>query len=365
LKVAIIHYWLLGMRGGEKVLESLCNLFPSADIYTHVYNPENISDVIKKHNIITTEINKLPFASRLYQKYLLLMPNALEKLDLKDYDLILSSESGPAKGIIAPPNSIHICYCHSPMRYLWNMYFEYYNNAGYFSKIVMKNKFKDLRVWDFISAQRVDAFIANSYNVQKRIKCYYRRDAYVIHPPIDLKRFYISPNKENYYFILSELVHYKRVDIAIKAFNTLNLPLLIAGKGSEEKKLKKIANKNIQFLGRISDTEVIEYLSRAKAFIFPGEEDFGIAPLESMASGVPVIAYAKGGALETVVDNITGIFFKEQNEVGLINAVQEFETKYNNFDPVSIRRHAENFDITIFEKNVYSLIMNIYNTLLK
>jgi glycosyltransferase involved in cell wall biosynthesis len=349
MKIAIVHYWLVNMRGGEKVIEALCELFPQADIYTHVYCPENISGIIKKHKIFTTFIQKLPFACKIYQTYLPLMPLALEQLDLQSYDLVISSESGPAKGVITRPDALHICYCHSPMRYLWDMYPSYFQNAGRFTKIIMLALIPFLRIWDYSSAARVDYFVANSHFVARRIKKYYRREAEVIHPPLSTGDFSVSEIRDDYYLMVGQLVAYKRADVAVEAFNRCGKRLVIIGEGPQQAALKKAANANINFMGRQPFEVIKEHYSRCRALIFPGIEDFGIVPLEAMASGRPVIAFKKGGATESVIENKTGIFFDMQTPESLLDAVERFENIEHKFDPDIIRNHARKFDKAIYK----------------
>lgn len=367
LKTAIVHYWLVNMRGGEKVVESFCNIFPAADIYTLIYNKEKISNIINQHNIKTSFIQNMPFSIKKHQFYLPLMPFAVEQFDVSNYDLVISSESGIAKGVLTKPQTCHICYCHSPMRYLWNMYFDYLKNEkikGLKKKFIIMF-FNYLRLWDLATSARVDYFIANSENVKKRIKKYYRRDAVVINPPVDIEKFKFNENKEDFYLIVSQLVSYKRIDIAINAFNELKKELIIIGEGSEYKKLKKIAKPNIKFLGWKPTSELIEYYARAKAFIFPGEEDFGITPVEAMASGTPVIAFGAGGALETVIENKTGLFFKKQDYKDLIEVVELFESKNLKFDKDFLRQNALKYSKKNFENKIFKFIEEKYSEYIK
>ena len=360
MRVAIIHYWLVGMRGGEKVLESLLRMFPEAEIFTHVYLPEKVSPLIRSHKVHTTSIARLPMASRLYQKYLPLMPRALEEIDLTGFDLIISSEAGPAKGVIPPPDSVHICYCHSPMRYLWDQYHVYRNNAGFLTRQIMPRLASSLRTWDTVSAARVDAFAANSRHVALRINKYWRREADVVHPPVAVKDF--SPVSEadrgGFYLWAGELAPYKRPDIAIEAFNRLNKPLIvIGGPPKTERALAKSANDNIRFLGHVPFEKMKKYLACCKALIFPGEEGFGIVPVEAMASGRPVIAYGRGGALDTVIDGQTGLLFHDQSVDGLIEAVERFEhNKLERLDPAALVKHANGFDEANFRNGIERLL---------
>lgn len=356
MRVAIIHYWLVGMRGGEKVLEALLRMFPGADIYTHVYRPERVSDLIRSHRVYTTSVARLPFASRLYQKYLPLMPRALEEIDLSGYDLILSSEAGPAKGVIAPPDAAHLCYCHSPMRYLWDQYHVYRDGAGPLTRAVMPFLAHSLRSWDVTSAARVDAFVANSTHVAARIRKYWRRGADVVHPPVAVADFApaVPGDVGDYYLWAGELAPYKRPDLAIEACNRLGLNLVvIGGPDKTMRQLARRAGPNISFLGQVPFDVLKLHLARCKALIFPGEEDFGIVPVEAMASGRPVIAYARGGALDTVIDGETGLLFRDQSVDGLIAAITRFEADaLHRLDPAALVRHAARFDERAFRAGI-------------
>lgn len=356
MKVAIVHYWLVNMRGGEKVLEALCQLYPQADIFTHVVDESMLSPILRRHRIYTTFVNRLPGARRYYQWYLPLMPLALEQLDLSAYDLVISSESGPAKGVIVGPNTRHICYCHSPMRYLWDMYNEYLNGASLPVRCLFPVLAHYLRIWDRQSAQGVDQFIANSNFIAKRIAKYYRREAFVIHPPVAVEDFYIADRVDDYYLLFGQLVKYKRADLAIEALNRLGKPLLVIGDGEMLPQLKLMAKANIRFLGKQPFEQVRHHLAHCKALIFPGMEDFGIVPVEAMASGRPVIAFAAGGALETVVDQETGVFFAEQTPESLVSAIETFETSQDRFRPELIRRHAEQFSVNKFKERLNHFI---------
>lgn len=344
------------MRGGEKVLESLCELFPQADIYTHTYNPDNISDTIKQHTIHTTFIHKLPLAKRYYKAYLALMPIALEQLDLREYDLIISSESGPAKGVIVSPTALHVCYVHTPMRYVWDMYPDYKKSASFLKKCLMLPIMHYLRMWDVSTASRVDAFVTNSHYVKQRVKKYYRREATVIYPPVDIDQFHPSDEIEDFYLMVGQLVRYKKTDLAVKAFNQMNKKLVIIGQGEQLSELKKMAGDNILFKGWQPFAVIQEYYSKCKALIFPGIEDFGIVPVEAMAAGRPVIAFGKGGGMDTVIDGVTGMFFKDATPECLIETVNKFESDIDNFSAKRIRTHAEKFSKEIFKKKMYDFI---------
>jgi glycosyltransferase involved in cell wall biosynthesis len=352
MKVALIHYWLVGMRGGEKVLEVLCELYPEADIFTLVANPEKLSPTIRKHKITTSFLQNMNGVKN-YQKMLPLMPMALESFDVTGYDLIISSEAGPAKGIIPGPDSMHVCYCHSPMRYIWDLYPQYYANAGKLTKFFMRLTTPWLRSWDVTTSLRVDHFIANSDYVGKRIKKFYRRDYDVIHPPVDAGRFSISATPGDYYICAGQITPYKKIEIAVEAFTRMNLPLLVLGSGATPK-LKKMAGKTVKFLDGVDDKTMQQHFSNCRALIFPGVEDFGIVPLEVMASGRPVIAFGRGGALETVVDGQTGYIFPEQTVESLITAVERMQATHTRFDPEVLRAHALTFERSLFKERLRS-----------
>jgi glycosyltransferase involved in cell wall biosynthesis len=352
MKVAIVHYWLVGMRGGEKVVEALCRLFPQADLFTHVYAPDAVSGTIRGHRVVTSFINGLPRARRAYQRYLPLMPLALEQLDLRGYDLIISSESGPAKGIVPPPGSLHLCYCHSPMRYIWNMFHDYRNRSGLVTRMLMPPLAHYIRTWDAVSANRVDHYIANSATVAARIRRYYRRDAHVIHPPVDVDAFEVLPEGETggFHLMVGELVGYKRPELAVDAFNASGRDLVVIGGGEMLGELTRRARPNVRILGPQPFEVLRHHYARCRALIFPGEEDFGIVPVEAMASGRPVIAFARGGATETVVDGVTGLFFHEQTVDALEAAIARLEDL--RFDSGVIAAHARAFSAVRFEQRM-------------
>lgn len=343
MKVAIVHYWFVGMRGGEKVIEALCELYPQADIFTHVFVPEAVSDRIRRHRVTTSFINSLPRASSTYKSSLPLMPLALEHLDLSGYDLVISSESGPAKGIIPPPDALHVCYCHTPMRYIWNMYHDYRNGAGRLTKLLMPPLAHYLRMWDVSTASRVDSFIANSATVADRVRRYYRRDSVVIHPPVDTAAFTPVPASElgDYYLMAGELVAYKRPDLAVQAFNQIGRKLVVIGGGEMLNELKRIAGPNVTVMGSQPFEVLRHHYMHCRALIFPGEEDFGMVPVEAMAAGRPVIAFGKGGATETVVPGLSGVFFQAQEVEQIRSAILQLDDI--EIDPAKISSHAARF----------------------
>ncbi len=359
MKVAIVHYWLVGMRGGERVLEELCTLYPQAVIITHVVDRAAISEKLRRHEIRETSIGRLPGAKRHYQKYLPLMPRALEMVDMSEFDLVISSESGPAKGIICRPDAVHVCYCHSPMRYIWDHFHIYRAGAGRLTRLAMPMLAHKLRIWDVTTAMRVDHFVANSRFIAQRILSYYRRDADVIPPPVAVEAFHLAPAEEvgPHYLMAGELVHYKRPDLAIEAFNRNGLPLRVIGGGERLEALRKTAGPNITFLGKVPFDQLKREFARCKALIFPGEEDFGIVPVEVMAAGRPVIAYGRGGALDSVVPGVTGELFAEQSVDSLVAAVDRFESGLaQTLQPEMLRRHAEGFSAEIFRTRMQAAI---------
>lgn len=338
------------MRGGERVLEEICSLYPEADIFTHAAVPEKLSEGLRRHRIIETFIARLPGGRKHCQKYLPLMPRALEALDLRGYDLVISSESGPAKGVICDPDALHVCYCHSPMRYIWDMYHTYREQAGRGARLMMSVVAPWLRTWDTASAARVDHVIANSSFIAGRVARAWRREATVIHPPVAYEDFRPAETlpPEDFYLFASELVGYKRPDLVIEAFNKSGRPLVVIGDGGERARLEVIAGTNIRFLGKVPFDVLKDHYARCRALVFPGLEDFGIVPLEVAASGRPVLAYGRGGALETVVHNKTGLHFHEQTTEAINAAVDELEADYDRFDPAVLQAHAATFGPEVF-----------------
>jgi glycosyltransferase involved in cell wall biosynthesis len=347
-KIAIIHYWLVGMRGGERVLEHICDMYPDADIFTHVVDYDALSDKLKRRNIRTTFIAKLPFAKRHYQKYLPLMPRALETLDLSEYDLVISSEAGPAKGAITRPDATHVTYCHSPMRYIWDQYHQYRIAGGLAAKISMPLFAPGLRTWDVASAARSDVLMANSAFVQSRIAKFWKRDSTVVYPPVDTSLFNQSASASDEYLWVGQLVPYKRPDIAVDAFTQNGKKLRVIGDGSMLNALKSRAGPNVRFTDHVDFAALRSAYANARALVFTAEEDFGLIPVEIMASGRPVIAYARGGALETVVSGTTGLFFHNKTVDALSDAVDRFETWLPSFEPHAAVTQAKRFSLEAF-----------------
>ncbi|MFL0249132.1 glycosyltransferase [Clostridium neuense] len=356
MNVALVHDWLTNMGGAERVIINFKEIYKDAPIYTTLYNPDNLDNEFKNIDVRTSFLQSPKNLRRGHQMLLPFMPMAFESFDLNEYDIVLSSSSSCAKGVITNPDTMHVCYCHTPMRYAWEYYYEYANEWG-LNKLkgkLLKYVMNYIRMWDRVSADRVDYFIANSENVAKRIWKHYRRESVVIHPPVRCNLFNISDTDEDYFLIVSRLVPYKRIDLAVQAFNELGLPLVVIGDGKDLNRLKAMAKDNIKFLGRQPDEVIKDYYSKCRAFIFPGEEDFGITPLEAQSSGRPVIAYGKGGALETVVEQKTGVFFKQQTAEDLKDAVNRFQSL--SFDKMCIRKHAEEFDEKIFEMKIRNFV---------
>ncbi|MBS2033115.1 MAG: glycosyltransferase [Deltaproteobacteria bacterium] len=362
MRVALVHDWLTGMRGGEKVLEVFCELYPDADLHTLLHVKGSCSPTIERMHIKTSFIQHLPDLERSYRRYLPLFPHAIERFDFSRYDLVISSSHCVAKGVITPPHCTHVSYVHTPMRYVWDQYNEYFGpgRAGRLTRLAAAVTAPFLRAWDESSSLRVDRYIANSTHVAERIRKRYRREAHVIFPPVETARFKPVPaaQRDNFYLMVGAFAPYKRVDLAVEAFNRLGRPLKIVGSGQDAERIKKLAGPNIDLLGAVDDTQLVHLYARCKAFIFPGEEDAGITPLEAMASGRPVIAYGKGGVRDTVIplepgaNTPTGIFFPRQSVEDFIDAVRRFEAAESRFDPAALRRHAEAFDRNQFKRRI-------------
>lgn len=356
LHIGLVHDWLVSMRGGEKAFEVICEIFPDADVGTLVHRPGSVSSVIERHHIKTSFLQNLPFALERYQYYLPLFPSAIEGLDFSGYDCVISSSHAAAKGVRTGKSTLHICYCHTPMRYIWDQYDSYINRerSSFFIRAGMKISLPYLREWDIRSSKQVTHFLTNSCNVQERIRRLYGRDSEVMYGPVDTRRFSCEPRDDGYFLIISALVPNKCIDVAVEAFNLLGYRLIIAGSGIQVSALKAKARKNIEFLGWVADEKIPELYANCRAVIFPGEEDFGLVPIEAMAAGKPVIAYGAGGVLETVVDGETGIFFREQNPQTLCDAVRRLPNF--TFDPELIRKHAAQFDRSIFRERMERFI---------
>lgn len=353
MKIAIVHDWLTNMGGAEQVVINFKEVYKDAPIYTTFYNPDKLDNKLKNIEVKTSYLQKKKMVEN-HKKYFPLMPMAFEKFDLNEYDIVLSSSSSCAKGVLTKPGSIHICYCHTPMRYAWEKRDEYTKGMGKLKKKLVEILCHYMRIWDVASSNRVDYFIANSTEVQKRIKKHYKRDSIVINPPVRCNMFSISETDGDYYLVLSRLVGYKRFDLAVQVCSELGKKLVVIGEGPEREKLEKLANENVTFLGRQPDEVVKKYMSECKALLFPGEEDFGIVPVEAQSCGRPVIAYGKGGVLDSVIDGKTGVFFKEQTVESLKEAINKFETM--KFEKEEIRKHALEFDESMFQEKIRKFV---------
>ncbi len=355
-RVALVHYWLVGMRGGERVLERLLRLFPQADIFTHVYDPARMSEALRGARVQESFIGRLPGARKHYQKYLPLMPMALEELDLRAYDLVISSESGPAKGVITRNDALHLCYCHSPMRYLWDHYQDYKSAAGRLSRALMPAMFHRLRQWDVSSAQRVDAILANSRFIARRVGKVWGREAEVVHPPVSVSEFAPSSQVSNRYLWVSQMTPYKRADVALEAFNRMAVPALMVGDGEMVREIERRAGPNVEVRRRLSFSELKEAYATCRALVFTPEEDFGIVPVEANASGRPVIAFGQGGVTDSIVDGKTGLFFPEQSVESLCDAISRFERWEAEFDPAAAVANAQRFAPEVFDAGILSAV---------
>lgn len=363
MKSVIVHDWLISQGGAELVLEEIYKLYPSP-IYTLLYDSVNFSESwLKNAEVHTSFIQKLPMSKKYYRYYLPLFPLAIEQFDLSEFDLIISSSHAVAKGVLKHSRQTHICYCHTPMRYAWDLYHQYIKQLnldkgmkGFIAKLI----FHYIRMWDYISSQRVDHFVANSQSVAERIKKTYGRTAEVIYPPVDTDFFSINEKREDYYITVSRLVPYKRVDIIVGSFSLRkDKKLLVVGDGPDYERLKRMAGKNVEFLGRLSRVHLRSYLEKARAFVYMAEEDFGIAMVEAQACGIPVIAYGKGGASEVVINEKTGILFWKQTPEELLKAIDRFERLEESFMPKSIRANAERFSREVFRKKFMAFVDSV------
>lgn len=364
MKIALVHDYLIQIGGAERVLKALCEMYPDAPVFTLLYDEKSTGGMFKDRKITTSFLQKIPFAKSCHRYFLALMPYAIGKMDLSGYDLIISSSSSYAKGIRKPEDALHICYCHTPLRYAWDDTERFIRESHYprFIKIFIPRVIKYIRKWDLRASSGVDYFISNSNFIADKIKRYYDRDADVVYPPIslvvndgkDLEEEGGAKDGDGYFLIVSRLLPYKRIDVAISAFNELRLRLKIVGEGPERKNLERLAGKNIEFIGGISDDDLADIYSGCRAFIFPQEEDFGITAVESQMAGRPVIAFKAGGALESVIDGRTGVFFKKQNKDSLIDAIKRF--KNMKFSENEIKSHAQNFSKDVFRNRIGELI---------
>lgn len=368
LRVAIVHFWFVRRGGAERVVESLAEMFPQADIFALVIDPSWRKTTFRSRKLTTSFLQRLPGAKRHYRKLLPLFPLAVEQFQLDDYDLVISLESGPAKGVITTTRTCHVCYCLSPMRYLWDMYHQYRagKGIGFISRAIFSVCAHYVRLWDLATASRVDYFATLSHHVAGRIRKHYRRDSTVIYPPVAVAAGAISSPTDDFYLVVSRLVDYKRVDLAIEACNQLGRPLKIIGDGEEYRRLRRLAGPTVTFLGYAPDEVVRANYARCRALLFPGEEDFGIVPVEAQSYGKPVIAYGRGGALETVLGSLpgagfdpevaTGVFFAEQTPDSLARAIRFFESVERSFSAERIRQNALRFDAGRFQAEMRAFI---------
>jgi glycosyltransferase involved in cell wall biosynthesis len=357
LKVALVHDYLNQYGGAERVLEELHTLFPSAPVYTSMYWPEKMSPTIRALDVRTSFMQRLPLVTRNHQPFLLLYPLAFESFDFSGFDVVISNSSAFCKGVLTPPGTLHICYCLTPMRWVWN-YHAYVDRErlGGLARMVLPAAISRLRAWDVATAQNVDRFLAISRTVGARIRKYYRREAAVIYPPVHCDAFQLPAMPiEDYYLVVSRLIPYKRIDLAIDAFTRMGVPLKVVGSGGRDlPALRARAGRNVEFVGRVSDAELKQLYAGCRALVFPGEEDFGIAPLEANASGRPVVAFAGGGALDTVVDGRTGVLFGHQDVDSLIGAIRRTETMA--WDSDELRQHARTFDRRVFREQLLQFV---------
>lgn len=361
IRVAVIHDWLPLVGGAERVLEQILEIYPHADIYTLFdFVSRDDAPFLQGKNVTTSFLQRFPKVENYYRHLLQLFPYAIEQFDLRQYELIVSSSSAVAKGVISSPDQLHICYCHSPMRYAWDLQAHYLKHTGLSSglrSVFIRYVLHKLRMWDVISSNRVDLFVANSSYIAERINKTYRRESTVINPPVNINRFQIETKKEDFYLAASRQVPYKRIDLIVEAFKHCpDKRLIVIGDGPEHKKIKALAGPNVQILGYQPDAVMVDYMRRAKAFLFAAQEDFGILPVEAQACGTPVIAYGRGGARETVIDKRTGMLFDEQTIPSLLDALERFERLQGKFNSGEIRQHAASFSELRFRRELKQFI---------
>jgi glycosyltransferase involved in cell wall biosynthesis len=359
MKIAFIHDFLLRQGGAERVLKTLMDMYPEAPVYTLLYDEKRMGEAFPASRVRTSGLQKFPrFIPGIHKLLFPFMPGAIESFDLSEFDVVVSSSSAYAHGVITNLETRHICYYHSPMRYAWDYTHEYLKEQklGLLGELIASQLLHKVRQWDFLASDRVDVALANSKTVQDRIKKYYRKDSLIVHPPVQVERFEAHAKHEGYFLIVSTLTPYKRIDLAVELFNRLGKRLVIIGEGSDKARLQSMAASNIDFLGFKPDSVVKEYLENCRAFIFPGEEDFGIAPVEAMACGKPVLAYRKGGLTETMVEGLTGEFFDEQNVESMEAALTQLLINENRTSAEKIAAHAQKFSEEAFKKKMRELI---------
>jgi glycosyltransferase involved in cell wall biosynthesis len=370
MRVAVVHHWFISLAGGERVVDTIASMFPSADFFTLFLDEQKLPPSLRNRKITTSILDKVPIARSMHRHFLPLYPLAVEMLDLSGYDLVITSDSGPMKGVVTDLNATHICYCHSPMRYLWDGHSAYLRRMSPLAQTFFGLTSHYVRNWDFSAAQRVDYFIANSNYVAGRIRKYYRRDSTIIHPPVNTSQGFLSPKHEDYYLAVGRLVPYKRTDILIEACRKLRRKLVVAGDGPDMNRLKKFAGKDVEFLGAVDESQLRKVYAQCRALLFAADEDFGMVPLEAQSYGRPVIAFGKGGSLETVVGThdpnrrkkgenssaVTGVFFAEQTAESLASAILAFESAEDRFVPEDIQLHARKFDTSIFVERLRNYI---------
>jgi len=366
MRIAIVHPWYVIYGGAEQTVKALASMYPEADFFTLFYYDRYLPSSVRGRSITPSSWNWLPTRDRLYRYLLPFYPLAFESLDLRGYDLILTSDSCVAKGILTDQHAVHVCYCHSPMRCLWDLHREFSASIPRIARPIFTLGTHYVRQWDYAAAQRVDAFVANSKNVAERIWRFYRRESRLIYPPVDTKKGYIDDRTEDYYLSVGRLTGTKRIDLLIAACNKLKRKLVIAGVGREERRLKAMAGPTIEFAGRVSDRQLGELYSRCRAFLFAAAEDFGIVPVEAQSFGRPVIAYGHGGSLETVIGAgtcedgfATGLYFREQTAESLQEAILKFERVQDTFNPLEIQKHAARFDTQNFVSEMASFVEGI------
>lgn len=371
MKTAIVHDWFTTYAGSERCVESFTNIWNDADIFSLVdfLDARDRQIILKGKNAKTSFVQKLPLANKYHRHYFPIFPLAIEQFDLSGYDLVISSSHAFAKGVLTNSNQLHICYCHTPVRYAWDLTNQYFDKKSLISriqKLILQPVLHNIRTWDVTSSNRVDYFITNSNYIARRIKKIYRRDAEVIYPPVDTAKFSCESNKEDFYLTASRFVPYKKIDLIAEAFSKMpDKKLIIIGEGTDEQKIKAKCGKNVELLGYKKADELAEYMKRARAFVFAAEEDFGISVIEALSCGTPVIALNKGGTAETIVDGKLGIHFSEQAPEDIINAVSRFEKSEKTFEPQILSDYAKKFDRSIFEEKIESFVKTKYEEFFK